>query len=187
MLLLALPAGVAFGADGNDVIRDCNEDGDLDRNYPDRDLREAEQNLPSDIDEYTDCRAVIRSARAGRRPGGGGGGDGGGAPGFRSGLPGGMGSAEEAATPEDRTALDEAKRDRSDRARESAAVRIDGEMVVPGGDGEFTAGRTAANKLPLAVLLVLICVAALAAAIALAAAARRWPRIARGPLRVLRR
>lgn len=180
-LAVAVPAPAA-ASDYNDVIRDCNEDGDLDRNYSDRELREAEQKLPSDIDEYTDCRAVIRAARGrGSRRGGGG-------PGFGGSLPGGTGSAEEAATPEDRTALDEAKRDRSPAARERAAVTIDGARVVPGGDdGEFEAARTAANELPLAVLLVLICVAALAAAIALAAATRRWPRIARGPLRLLRR
>ena len=180
--MLALVAAPPAFADYNDVIRDCNEDGDLDRRYSDRELREAEQKLPSDIDEYTDCRAVIRAAR-GRGSGGGGG-----VPGFGGGLPGGTGSIEEAATPEDRAALDEAKRDTGPAARERAAVSIDGERVVPGGDdGEFTAARTAANDLPLAVLLVLICVAALAAAIALAAAARRWPRIARGPLRLLRR
>jgi hypothetical protein len=183
LAMLALVAAPPAIADYNDVIRDCNEDGDLDREYSDRELREAEEKLPSDIDEYTDCRAVIRSARSGRRSRGG---SAGGVPGFRS-LPGGYASAEDNATPEDRAALNEAKRDRSDRAREDAAVTIDGESVVPGGDDEFTAARTAANELPLSVLLVLICVATLAAAIALAAATRRWPRIARGPLRLLRR
>jgi hypothetical protein len=180
-LSLAIPATAA--ADWTDVIRDCNEDGDLDRNYSDEDLRKAEDNLPSDIDEYTDCRDVIRNARLGRRSRGGAGGAGGsfGGPGVFG------GSAEDAATPEDRQALDEATRDRSKEAREDAAVSIDGQRVVPGEDGTFTAARTAANELPLPVLLALICIAALAAVAAFAAAGRRWPQIRRVALRLLRR
>jgi hypothetical protein len=183
-LALSLGAPATAFADGNDVIRDCNEDGDLDRNYSDAELREAEENLPADIDEYTDCRAVIRTARTGR---GSGGNDAGGGAGFGGGPPGWSGSAEELATPADLAALDDATRDRGRGARERAAVTIDGDRVVPGSDGEFKAARTAANQLPLSVLLVLICVAALATAVALTAAARRWPRLVSAPRRLLRR
>ena len=60
VLVLGLPA--AAHASGADVIRDCAQDGKLDRKYTQKELRDAYNNLPSDIDEYTDCRSVIRAA-----------------------------------------------------------------------------------------------------------------------------
>jgi hypothetical protein len=51
----------AFGS-AKDVIRDCSEDGVLNGHYSHSELAKALAQLPSDIDEYTDCRAVIRSA-----------------------------------------------------------------------------------------------------------------------------
>jgi hypothetical protein len=175
---LAAPA-TALGANGNDVIRDCNEDGDLDQKYDDKDLREAEDNLPSDIDEYTDCRAVIRNARGGRGAGNGGG--------SVLGAHRPFGEAENVATLEEKRDFDATRRDRSSTARDAAAVTIDGQRVAPGGDGTFTAARTAANELPLPVLLALIGVAALAGVAAFAAASRRWPQLRRVPLRLIRR
>src|SRR3954451_12905483 len=72
VLLLGVPA--AAQASGNDVIRDCAQDGQLNKHYSQSDLQNAYDNLPSDIDEYTDCRQVIRAAM------GGGNGNTGGAP-----------------------------------------------------------------------------------------------------------
>lgn len=46
-----------------DVIRDCSEDGTLERSYSQRELSGALDTLPSDLDEYTDCRGVIRGAQ----------------------------------------------------------------------------------------------------------------------------
>jgi hypothetical protein len=50
-----------------DVVRDCYEDGKLDGRYTREELRIAERDMPSDVDEYSDCRSVIVSAR-GRTP-----------------------------------------------------------------------------------------------------------------------
>jgi len=61
---LAVPAAAAM-ADGKDVLRDCAQDGDLDKDYSDEELEEANRNMPTDIDEYSDCRDVIRQAQAG--------------------------------------------------------------------------------------------------------------------------
>jgi hypothetical protein len=66
MIALALFASVvlaapAFGSP-QAVIRDCSEDGVLNGHYSHSDLAKALAQLPSDIDEYTDCRAIIRSA-----------------------------------------------------------------------------------------------------------------------------
>ena len=83
LIALALP-GIA-AASGDDVIRDCAQDGDLDHQYSDGELEDANRNMPSDIDQYSDCRDVIAQAQAGGRGGsnsgtgpGGGGSSGGG-------------------------------------------------------------------------------------------------------------
>src|SRR3954452_22622288 len=84
--LFLLPTAGAF-ASGSKGIRDCTADGRREGHYTQRDLREALNSLPSDIDEYTNCRDVIRRAAFGGA-GGGGKGSGGGAKGG-GGAPGG--------------------------------------------------------------------------------------------------
>src|SRR3954465_12946095 len=74
--LLSLPAAAAL-ASGGKVIRDCTDDGRLQGHYSQKDLRDALSSLPSDIDEYTDRRDVIRRAAFGGAGGSGGGGKGG--------------------------------------------------------------------------------------------------------------
>ena len=66
-LLIALAVPAIASASGDDVIRDCAQDGDLDRSTPTRSSRTPSENLPSDIDQYSDCRDVIRQAQAGGR------------------------------------------------------------------------------------------------------------------------
>ena len=68
--LLALAVPAAAFASSKDVIRDCADDGVIDGDYSDRELRQAEDDLPSDLDEYTDCREAIR-AELGSGSGGG--------------------------------------------------------------------------------------------------------------------
>jgi hypothetical protein len=60
-LLLATP-GLAHAANGKKVIRDCTDDGRLQGKYTQRDLRDALDSIPSDVDEYTNCRDIIRRA-----------------------------------------------------------------------------------------------------------------------------
>src|SRR3954465_4866007 len=67
-----LPTAAAF-ASGGKVIRDCTDDGRLQGHYSQKDLRDALSSLPSDIDEYPDCRDVIRRAAFGGAGGSGGG------------------------------------------------------------------------------------------------------------------
>lgn len=52
----------ASAASPTQVIKDCSDDGALQGNYSPGDLRKARQNLPTDIDEYSDCRDVLRRA-----------------------------------------------------------------------------------------------------------------------------
>src|SRR3954464_4145879 len=86
MLFCAVAPATAF-ADGGKVIRDCTDDGRLQGHYSQKDLRDALNSMPSDIDEYTDCRDVIRRAAFGGAgsSGGGKGGSGGGGGGGNSG------------------------------------------------------------------------------------------------------
>jgi hypothetical protein len=106
-LLVALAVPATALADGDDVIRDCAQDGDLDKEYSDEELEEAEQNMPSDIDAYTGCREVIRAAQAGGRgsPDAGTGGSGvggtGGSGGSGGGADAGDVSGTDGATPSD--------------------------------------------------------------------------------------
>lgn len=74
---------LAPAAQANTVIADCNDDGRLDRDYSRSELKKALENLPTDIDEYSNCRDVITQAldaklsgRDDKRGGGGGGGAG---------------------------------------------------------------------------------------------------------------
>jgi hypothetical protein len=61
-LTAAVPAAVSSPIS---VIRDCSEDGVLNGKYSPKELDGALEQLPSDLDEYTDCRAVIRRAQLG--------------------------------------------------------------------------------------------------------------------------
>src|SRR3954471_21382245 len=161
-IALLLPAGGAF-ASGAKVIRDCTDDGRLEGHYSQRDLREALNSLPSDIDEYTDCRQVIRRAAFGGAGGGGkggsGGGNGGGAPGGEFGGFGGPGSgaAPPATTPAQRDALAKAR-------ATGGPIRVsNGALVRPGVVGH----RTGATDVPtpLVIAAIVLALAALAAGV----------------------
>jgi hypothetical protein len=50
-------------ASGSDVIDDCTKHGTLTRRYSQRDYRQALAQLPTDVDEYGDCRNIIHDAQ----------------------------------------------------------------------------------------------------------------------------
>ena len=174
--LCALVVPAAAQASPSSVIRDCREDGDLDHKYSNADLRKAEDNLPADVDEYTDCREVIAGAvTSGSDKGGGnsGGGDDGANAASAGSGPGGGGKKSAA---RDKAALDKVtghhKRPRLD---------VGGRSIEPGDNGLFNvAGST--NGLPLPLLLALIAAGLLAVGGALVALRRRIPALSRIPL-----
>ena len=187
--LLTLPA--LAQASAQDVIRDCNEDGTLDGNYSQEELREAEENLPSDIDQYGDCRDVINQAqadrsrdRAGSGGGAGGGSNGTGGTGASGGgarrggsLPPGKGnpifetkSGAYANNQEDKAAYDKALAD----ARNGGA--LPGGLAIPAA-GDFQPAK--AGGLPLPVLLALVSIGLLIAATSVLVARRRLPALSR--------
>jgi hypothetical protein len=148
-------------ASGSAVIRDCTDDGQLSKHYSQKDLQDAQRNLPTDVDEYTDCRDVIRRAQLGGGAGGGGGGGGTGAPGAPGGGSGGSGGSPPLSTP---NSPDETAAVAAAQKGGGKAVQIAGRTVTPG--ASRFAAEQARNTLPtsLVVLLALLGVGALAGA-----------------------
>ena len=154
--LLAVPASASASVE--QIYDDC-QDGRLDKRYPKSELREALSDMPADLDEYTNCRELIRAARDNQRGGGGAGpgstheddDDYGALPAGEGGLPLGPDGKpidpRGIASPEERADLD--------RAREAAPARVAG--VAPG-------DHDADIPFPLIVLLVLTAGAGIALA-----------------------
>jgi hypothetical protein len=150
-LIVAVPA--ANAASTTQILRDCADDGILQGDYKPSELRKARQNIPTDTDEYTDCRDVLaRAAAAGVAGSGAGSGGGSG-----SGDSSGDGALESPNTPEGKEAIGKA-------AGEGAPdpIRLGGRAVVPGSAG--LASDAVRNDLPtpLIVVLALLGAAALA-------------------------
>jgi hypothetical protein len=152
-LLVAAPAAMA-GTREN-IIADCYDDGKLDGNYSPSEIRDARNNLPADIDQYSDCRDVLARALGGtgdkRVDTGGGSGGGGG---------GGPSEPLTPSNPDEQAALDKAAVGGGDEP-----VQVGDRTVVPGAAG-FSSDAVR-NTIPPTVLAVLILLglAALAAAV----------------------
>ena len=146
-----LAYGTAAHASAINVIRDCSEDGKLDRHYSQHDLSKALDKLPSDIDEYTDCRSVIRAAQlSGAHKGGGG------------------AAASAPPSPAESKQLDQAR-------KSPGPLEIGGKRLQPGAAGAPFAAAGLGTDLPTAVLIVLVMLALAMIAGAGFAAQRRWP------------
>jgi hypothetical protein len=61
--LLSTLAPAIVHASAQSVIRDCTDNGRIDSSHTQSDYKGALSGLPSDVDEYTDCRSIIRSAQ----------------------------------------------------------------------------------------------------------------------------
>jgi hypothetical protein len=61
-LLMLLPSTAFAGVSPNTILKDCFDDGVLQGNYTTAELRNAQNHLPTDIDEYSDCRDVLSRA-----------------------------------------------------------------------------------------------------------------------------
>lgn len=205
--LLALPAFAQ--ASGNDVIRDCLEDGHVDGTYSQNEYQDAQENMGSDVDQYSDCRDVIAQAQADRsRRGSGsrnsGGGSSGG--GSSSGGSGGTSSSSSSGTSDASrrggspkpyegnpaletksgayapTSDDKAAYDRA-RAAAARGGSLPGGLAIPAA-GDFRPAE--ANALPLPVLLVLAAVGLLVLATSALVARKRLPALNRAASRIRR-
>jgi hypothetical protein len=186
LLLLAALALLAFpapaGATPFQVIKDCNEDGQLDRKYSNEELTKALDNLPSDIDEYSDCRDVISAAITGgsdrgENRGAGSGGDGSGGAGGGTAAP--ITPEEQAARAQDQADLQALTT--PDGRDKPPAVEVGGETVKPGSDGLFDLASES-NSIPGPLLAALIALGILALVGGVVALRGRVPALARLPL-----
>jgi hypothetical protein len=166
LALLLLPAAARA-----DALTDCTQDNKLDHHYSNTELRKALNDLPTDSDEYSNCRQVLAGAitngsdKGGGRP-------------RDAGSGGGAGSTAEQA---------KRAKDHADLAaltgsnREAPVVDVGGQSVKPGDNGLFDLA-SASNDLPTPLLVALIALAALALTGALVALRTRIPALARLPL-----
>ena len=167
------------------MIRDCAIDGVLNRQYSNSELRRARDKLPSDSDEYSDCREVIgaaikRPAAPGGAGGGGNNGGGGGGGGGQSNTPadaGFLNSAEEQAA----RGKDAADLEALTGSGDPPEVEVGGRTIKPGENGLFDLA-TASNDLPTPLLLALIALGLAAIAGVVLALRARAPALAQVPL-----
>ena len=183
LLLLSLLALLAVPAAAQaDAVSDCASDGDLDRRYTNSQLRRALDDIPGDLDEYSNCREVIKSAIASgsdnrNNPsddgsGGSGGGTGGG------GGTGAVSAEEQQARANDDAELNAITGGANDAQPE---VNVGGEQVQPGTNGLFDLA-SASNDVPVPLLLTLIAIGLLAIVGGFVALRDRVPGLARVPL-----
>jgi hypothetical protein len=165
LAVLALPAPAFASAD--QVIRDCARDGKLDQKYSNSELRRARNNLPADLDEYSDCRDVIAAAIKGGSDRSGGKSS----PGLGATDP----AAEAAAQATDQSDL--AAIAGSDKAPE---LDVGGQELKPDSSGFFKLGG-AANQVPLPLLIALLLLCTMALVTGLGSVRERVPALARIP------
>ena len=165
-LILLLAAPTASAGVREKILREC-QDGRISGNYTPAQLRDARKHIPTDIDEYSDCRDVLaRAALAGRSSNGGtpGGGGGSGGGGGGTAAPGGVlpGGGNGDLTYANGKGEEKDLVDALQSAPQGADVA--GDHLVPGASG--LAADAARHGLPTSLLtaLVLIGLCALAAA-----------------------
>jgi hypothetical protein len=185
LLLLTLLSALALPALAHaDPQRDCAGDGDLDKHYTNSQLRKALDNLDTGLDEYSNCREVIKAAIASgsdKRNNAGGGGSGGGGGGDTAGGGGGGGPVtpdEQQARGNDNAELEALTGGSGDKEPE---VNVGGEQLKPGSNGLFDLA-SASNDVPMPLLLTLIVIGLLAIAGGLVALRGRVPALGRLPL-----
>jgi hypothetical protein len=189
LALMSLLAPAPAHASPKQVVRDCAEDGVVDGDYSNADKRRALRQIPADLDEYSDCRAVIRGSIG--SPGGGGRGripvdsDGDGV--FDSSRPGRSGPIGAAAGASGSDGGGAGGPSKPSRKRGETAGKVAPEQprsitADPVIAGLFDTASTS-NGLPLPVLLALIALALLAVAGSVNALRQRRPAFVDGALR----
>jgi hypothetical protein len=171
-LILLLAAPTASAGVREKILREC-QDGRITGDYTPGQLRDARKNIPTDIDQYSDCRDVLaRASLTGRGGSGGGDGNGGGTSAPGGILPGGGNRSPLTAGDSGETAaLDDA------RLRNSP-LSIGDDRVIPGAAG--FADTAVRHGMPTTLLVVLVLLG-LCALGAMLPSARRRVRARRQP------
>ena len=162
LLALALIApSSAYAGSRERILRDC-QDGQMNGHYSQKEYADALAHMPTDVDEYTDCRDVIRRAQLGSAShhdsGGGGGGSSSG------------GNTPGAATPRAVVRNPEAKASHRERAKLDATrkqgskpLAVGGTVVQPSSLGYQSSSSVSTIPTPLLIALILLGVATLGA------------------------
>ena len=158
------------------VVHDC-VDGSLDGSYSDADKRAALGQIPTDIDEYSDCRSVISGSIGGDKATAGASSSGASAPGTTAATP----QARSKAAAQRARTVREARIRSARRAREKS---LGARAVDPRDSGVFRAANTA-NGMPLPFTLALVALALIALAGGLLTLWRRNPAFAGAVRRVI--
>ena len=172
LLVLAVLAVLALpGSAMANPILDCSDDGDLDKPYSNKKLRQALDDLPTDLDEYSNCREILSGAitsgsdKGGNRPT--------------------VGADGTALPPEEAAARTQDNENlaaiTADPESNPPSVEVGGEEVEPGSNGLFDLA-TSSNDLPAPLLVALIALALVALIGGLVAVRERVPALARIPL-----
>jgi hypothetical protein len=158
-LILLLAAPTASAGVREDILREC-QDGRITGNYTPRQLRDARKHIPTDIDEYSDCRDVLSQAALSGRGGASGGGAGSApgpvAPGGLS-LAGSTGNLLKPQNARERAAL-------ADARKSPGTLTVAGDHVIPGAAGFADAAARHGVPRPLLAVLILLTRCALGAA-----------------------
>jgi hypothetical protein len=170
VLVAAAPAPAANA--NRRIYDDCQDNGRIDGHYTQREFQKALNDLPADLDEYTDCRDVIRRGQLAAAGGGGGGGNSGGGNsgggtggGSGGGDAGGGGAAAGGRNPLGGASAAE-KQALADAVKAGGEpVMLGGRAVRPGAAGlHRLAGEGHALPAPLIALLALVAAALVAGA-----------------------
>ena len=192
VVVLALLTAAPAVASPRDVVRDCADDGYVETGDHSRsDLRRGKDQIPADLNEYSDCTAQIeqflsrprRAEAAGNSRGfpGSDGTGGGTGPGASTDSSGSGGSADGRASEDEGGASTAGDKRKRQVARADTESLLGDRKVDPGATGVFEKADTA-NGLSLPVLLALLALTLLLVAGALAAVRRRHPEFLAGTL-----
>lgn len=160
LLLAALAPHTASAGVREKILREC-QDGRITGHYTPKQLRDARNHIPSDVDEYSDCRDVLAQATLAGHSGGTG-------SSRASKAPGGVqpttGRAPlTASDPVESQTLNDAR-------RKSEALSVGKKSLIPGATGFNTAAR---RELPTPVLVALLLLGLCASAATFASVRRR--------------
>jgi hypothetical protein len=155
--VLLTTASPALAGTREKILQEC-QDGRLSGDYTAKEIRDARNNIPTDIDQYSDCRDVLSRALASRA--GGGGGSGGGGAGGAGTAGGGTGDSPllTPSSPADNAAIQKAQ------ASGDAPVKVGQSTVVPGVTGLASGAPRTTLPTGIVIVLVLLGIGALAAA-----------------------
>ena len=170
-LLSALLLPAAATADRRAIFAEC-EAGAIRQTHTSGELTDALRNIPTDLDEYYDCRDLIRRARLAAAGGGGGGGggagaDGGSAPGSTggssTGAPGAAPATTAAGLLKTASPAEQAAVTKAIATGGAGAIDVGGRSVSPDSAGLSPAGAANVVPPPLVAALMLLGLGLLAA------------------------